>query len=88
MRNMATDGSSSGEALRGLVYAAAVWLANAFVVLPCLREGIANSRSHSLLSIAYVTAAHTVFFVGLAVLFARTLPAFYPAHPPRHWRRR
>ena len=61
---------------KGLVYAAAVWLANAFIVLPLLGEGVAGSRSLSLPGMAYFAAAHTVFFVGLAVLFARFLPVF------------
>ncbi len=70
---------------KGLAYAAAVWLANAFVVLPLLGEGIASSRSLSLLGMAYFAAAHAVFFVGLAVLFARVLPAFAPRPAlPRH----
>ena len=61
---------------KGLVYAAAVWLANALIVLPLLREGVAGSKSLSLPGMAYFAAAHTVFFVGLAVLFARVLPVF------------
>jgi hypothetical protein len=70
---------------KGLVYAAAVWLANAFIVLPLLGEGVASSRSLNLAGMAYFAAAHTVFFVGLAVLFARVLLAF-AARPtlPRH----
>lgn len=65
---------------KGLAYAVAVWLANAFIVLPLLGEGVAGSRSLSPPGMAYFAAAHTVFFVGLAVLFARFLPAF--AHRP------
>lgn len=70
---------------KGLVYAAAVWIANAFIVLPLLGEGIAGSRSLSLLGMAWFAAAHTVFFMGLALLFVRTLPAFAtrPALPRR-----
>ncbi len=56
---------------KGLLYAAAVWVANAFVILPWLGEGIAGSRNLGLAGMAYFAAAHTVFFVLLAVLFAR-----------------
>ena len=74
---LALEGWLAGPPWRkGLAYAAAVWLANAFVVLPLLGEGIAGSRSLSLPGMAYFAAAHTVFFVGLALLFARVLPAF------------
>jgi hypothetical protein len=56
---------------KGLLYAAAAWAANAFVVLPWLGEGIAGSHNLSLAGTAYFAAAHTVFFVLLAVLFPR-----------------
>lgn len=56
---------------KGLLYAAAVWVSNAFVILPWLGEGIAGSRNLGLPGMAYFAAAHTVFFVLLAVLFAR-----------------
>jgi len=61
---------------KGLAYAVAVWLANALIVLPLLGEGVAGSRSLGLAGMACFAAAHTVFFVGLAVLFAHVLPAF------------
>ena len=65
----------SGSAWRkGLVYGAAVWLANAAIVLPWLGEGFAGSRTLDLAGMAYFAAAHTVFFVLLAVLFARLCP--------------
>lgn len=57
--------------IKGLIYAVAVWLANAFIVLPLIGEGIAGIRNLSLLGMAYFAAAHTVFFVLLAVLYAR-----------------
>lgn len=56
---------------KGLLYAAAVWAANAFVILPWLGEGIAGSRNLGAAGMAYFAVAHTVFFVLLAVLFAR-----------------
>ena len=55
---------------KGLLYAVAVWLANAFVILPWLGEGIAGSRNLGRPGMAYFAAAHTVFFVLLAVLYA------------------
>jgi hypothetical protein len=57
--------------LRGLLYAAAVWLANALIVLPATGEGFAGSRHLSLAGIVWFAAAHTLFFVAQAVLYAR-----------------
>lgn len=62
----------SGPALvKGLVYALLVWLANAFIVLPWIGEGIAGSGFLSAAGMIYFAAAHTVFFVLLALLYAR-----------------
>ena len=62
----------SGSALvKGLVYALLVWLANAFIVLPWIGEGIAGSGFLSAAGMIYFAAAHTVFFVLLALLYAR-----------------
>jgi len=55
---------------KGLLYAVAVWLANAFIVLPLLGEGIAGGRNLGTPGMIYFAAAHTVFFMLLAVLFA------------------
>ena len=55
---------------KGLLYAAAVWLANPFIILPWLGEGVAGSRNLTAPGMLYFAAAHTVFFVLLAVLFA------------------
>lgn len=57
--------------VKGVAYAAVVWAANALVVLPWLGEGVAGSRYLGPAGMAYFAAAHTVFFVLLAVLFAR-----------------
>lgn len=57
--------------LKGTIYAAAIWLANAFLVLPSIGEGIAGSRSLGLPGMVYFAVAHTVFFVLLAVLYDR-----------------
>ena len=55
--------------LRGLIYAVAVWLANAAVVLPATGEGFAGSRHLTLAGMVWFAAAHTLFFVVLAVLY-------------------
>jgi len=57
--------------LRGLIYAVVVWLANAAVVLPATGEGFAGSRHLTLAGIAWFAAAHTLFFIVLAVLYER-----------------
>jgi hypothetical protein len=56
--------------VKGLVYALLLWLANAFIVLPWVGEGIAGSRYLSAAGMIYFAAAHTVFFVLLALLYA------------------
>ena len=56
--------------VKGVLYAAVVWIANALIILPWLGEGFAGSRNLGALGMAYFAAAHTVFFVLLAVLFA------------------
>jgi hypothetical protein len=55
----------------GFLYAAAVWIANAAVVLPLTGEGFAGSRHLSLAGMAWFAAAHTLFFIAVAVLFQR-----------------
>jgi hypothetical protein len=57
--------------LRGLIYAVAVWLANAAIVLPATGEGFAGSRHLTLAGMVWFAAAHTLFFVVLAVLYER-----------------
>jgi hypothetical protein len=61
-----------GSALvKGLLYALLVWLANAFIVLPWIGEGVAGSAFLSAAGMLYFAAAHTVFFVLLALLYER-----------------
>jgi len=55
--------------LKGLTYAAAAWLMNAFVVLPLIGEGVAGDRHLDAAGIVGFAVAHTVFFVLLAVLY-------------------
>lgn len=57
--------------VKGSVYAAGVWLINAFAALPLIGAGIAGIRTLSLGGILYFAVAHTVFFVLLAELYAR-----------------
>lgn len=57
--------------VKGLLYALTVWVLNAAVVLPLTGEGFAGSRHLTVAGMAWFAAAHTVFFVGLALLYAR-----------------
>jgi hypothetical protein len=56
---------------RGLLYALAVWLANAAIVLPATGEGFAGSRHLTLAGMVWFAAAHTLFFVVQAMLYSR-----------------
>jgi hypothetical protein len=61
-----------GTALvKGLLYALLVWLANALIVLPWIGEGVAGSANLDAAGMIYFAFAHTVFFVLLALLYAR-----------------
>jgi hypothetical protein len=57
---------------KGLVFALLVWLANAFIMLPWIGEGLAGSRYLSAAGMIYFAFAHTIFFVLLALLYARS----------------
>ena len=52
---------SGSAVIKGLVYALLVWLANAFIVLPWIGEGIAGSGFLSAAGMIYFTVAHTSF---------------------------
>jgi hypothetical protein len=68
-----------GRALvKGVVYAAALWVLNATVVLPLTGEGFAGSEHLSFAGMAWFAAAHTLFFVILALLY-RVLRGLNPA---------
>jgi len=56
--------------VKGLIYAAIVWLLNAFIVLPAIGEGLAGSARLGVGGIAGFAVIHTVFFVLLALLYA------------------
>lgn len=60
--------------VRGLACAAAVWVVNAAVLLPLLGEGFAGWHDLAPAGMAWFAAAHTLFFVLLAVLVACWLP--------------
>lgn len=56
--------------VKGLIYAVAVWLLNAAIVLPLTGEGFAGSLHLTLPGMLWFAAAHSLFFVMLAVLYA------------------
>jgi hypothetical protein len=55
--------------LKGLQYAVLMWLLNAIVILPATGEGFAGSAHLSVAGMLWFAAAHTLFFVAVAVLF-------------------
>ena len=57
--------------LRGVLFATAVWLINALIVLPEIGEGIAGSRDLTLAGMVWFAGAHILFFLVLAILFAQ-----------------
>ena len=56
---------------QGVFYAVAVWLLNAAVVLPLTGEGFAGSAHLTVAGVLWFAAAHTLFFVLMAVIYAR-----------------
>jgi hypothetical protein len=58
--------------LKGLIYAASVWIVNAIIVLPLIGESFAGSRHLGASGVIGFALAHTVFFVLLAVLYEPT----------------
>ena len=62
----------SGPAwLKGLQYAALMWLINAVIILPATGEGFAGSAHLGVAGMVWFAAAHTLFFVAVALLFDR-----------------
>ncbi len=57
--------------VQGLVFAGLAWLLNAVVVLPLIGGGLAGSRHLGAAGMIGFAVAHTVYFVLLAVLYAR-----------------
>jgi hypothetical protein len=70
--------------LRGVLFATAVWLLNAIIVLPGLGQGIAGSHDLPLAGLVWFAAAHTLFFLVLAIMFDRLHPA---RAAKRRWKR-
>ena len=68
--------------VKGLLYALLAWLLNAFVLLPAIGEGVAGVHQSTPAGIAYYGIAHTVFFVLMAVLYARLRPRSAGASTP------
>lgn len=60
--------------VKGFVCAGAVWLLNAFLVLPLIGEGIAGSRHLGIAGMLGFAVIHTVFFVLLSVIYGRLSP--------------
>lgn len=64
-----------GSALvKGFVYAVVLWILNAAIVLPLTGEGFAGSAHLSLAGMIWFAAAHTLFFLLLAVGYAKLQP--------------
>ena len=57
--------------LKGLICAAATWLLDAVYILPAVGEGFAGGRGLTAPGIAWSAAAHLLFFMVLARLYAR-----------------
>jgi hypothetical protein len=60
-----------GAFAKGLIYALAVWLLNACVILPLIGQGFAGHYLLQLGGILYFAVAHTTFFVLAALLYQR-----------------
>lgn len=60
--------------VKGLVYAAVVYAANAFIVQPLLDEGVAGSATLTGVGMVWFAFAHTLFFLVLAFAYAHLSP--------------
>lgn len=59
-----------GAIIKGLIYAAIVWIINAAMILPATGEGFAGRAHLTLAGMAWFAACHTLFFLLLAYGFA------------------
>ncbi|GLQ49892.1 hypothetical protein ACFFJT_00850 [Dyella flava] len=59
--------------VKGLWYALVVWLLNAVVVLPLTGEGFAGTAHLGFIGVAWFAAAHTLYFLALALIFQRLM---------------
>ena len=66
-------------AAKGWLYAIAVWLLNACVVLPTSGEGFAGSAHLTAAGMLWYAASHTLFFLTLAYGFALVVREPKPA---------
>lgn len=66
---------SAAAWVKGMVYGAFVWFANAIIILPLIGEGIAGSRHLTVAGMIYFAIAHTIFFVLQAILYDYLNPA-------------
>lgn len=57
--------------VKGLIYAAFVWVLNAAIILPALGEGFAGGAHLTMAGMIWFAAAHTLFFLLLAIVYAR-----------------
>jgi hypothetical protein len=62
-----------GPWLKGAIYAAAVWLLNAAIILPLTGEGFAGTAHLGAAGITWFAAAHTLFFLLLAWGYGRLM---------------
>ena len=56
--------------MKGAIYALILWVLNAAIVLPATGEGFAGAAHLTLAGTVWFAAAHTLFFILLAILFA------------------
>jgi len=59
----------AGDIRKGAICTIAMWLLNAVVVLPATGEGFAGRAHLTLAGIVWFAAAHSLFFMVLAVLY-------------------
>ena len=52
--------------IKGLLYAAGVWILNAALILPATGEGFAGRDHLTIAGMIWFAAAHTLFFIVLA----------------------
>jgi hypothetical protein len=57
------------DIVKGITYALGVWLLNAFVILPLICDDISGIAGMTLAGIFWCAAAHSVFFVLLALFY-------------------
>jgi hypothetical protein len=72
-----------GAWIKGSIYAAALWILNAVVILPATGEGFAGSAHLSLAGMIWFASAHTLFFLALAFGFAKLFGEPQHAHTHR-----